>query len=905
MKNKSLYLISLLLADLVCGLSLAYAQSTHAEPSVPFNLQQSSAAITRRVIKTFNFDERPLGNLEDMPMNWTKITLSGFPHYVNGKLDDQQGSPAPSFLLQLDGGNLGYLYTAREIAAFPGSDHKIVAVYKTQDIHYARGYIQAYYMDRYGNPLEDTMTYSPLMGPDNPQEPEWRTISMELPYTNPNGRFIAIGVFLVQQDRLPEVFDSPLKSYRKDLTGKMWIDEITVLRLPKTQLKLKNDFPLYTSNDEITIRSSVADASTKDLSARIVLTDLGYNRSRTIDQPVSVLPPLEAILQGIASVPKMTEYNLGKLSPGYYNLALQVLSNKKIVLEKNIKIAVLDHIRNHNTGNDLGLDTSQDQFDSPDILSRWIETLSPGWVILPLWREDIPLPRGKVETSVCDKMIVDLNAKGIKILGSFMDVPKDLIGRTEILNPSIWDFLAGKRSWWDNEFAVILSRHADRIDHWIFGNTRDCWQAPDTRIKPDLTGIRDVFSQYQGEFSLVASWPAMVAAPAEPVSDGYFLKVPSALSSGSFDACFKPWRAHDTGKNDIWVLLEGQDLELFDLNSSVVDFANRFIEAKRSGMNLLGTERLWERNSAITAGGYEPNAYYVAYANLIDRLSDLKYTGDILVDETRKGQIFQSSERTLLVLSNPIPSDYISNISLGTSLKAYDVWGRSVPVKNDGKSWQVPYRPILFIEGISSDLAKFLASVKFEPNFIGSKFGVQQVRLTLQNTFNQAVNGNLKINGPDYWQFDPSGAQFAFNADNRFSLPIKIRVPINESIGNKSLRIKFQIEARTPVTINMIVPLELGISNLQMRVFWLVKDNNLIVIQEIVNTGPAGTDLIAFTVAPDQPRIERQIPHLAPGQTSVKEYSLGPWESMIGKSIRVGFREVRGSRLANQIITIE
>jgi hypothetical protein len=906
MKNKSLYMILFLFATITNENSFAQARpQANTGATVSPVLQPPPAAISRRIIKTFDFNERPLGNLEDLPMNWTKITLSGFPHYVNGKIDDQQGSPPPSFRLELDGGNLGYLYTAREIAAFPGSNHKIVARFKTQDVHYSRGYIQAYYMDRYGNPLEDTMTYSSLIGPAGPKDPEWRTISMELPYTNPNGRFIAIGIFLVQQDRLPAIFDSPLKSYRKDLTAKLWIDQLTILRLPKTELKLKSNSPLYTSNDDIRICASVADAQTRDLSARIILTDLGYNVSQTIDQPVSVLPPLEAILQGTASAPKLMEYNLGKFPPGFYNLSLEILSNNKILMEKNIKIAVLNPLRNDDLTCDFGLDMSQDKFDRPEVLSGFIYTLSPRWIILPLWREDIPLPRGKVDTSICDKIIVDLSAKGIKILGAFMDVPQDLVAQTEIISPTIWDFLAGKRTWWDTEFAMILSRHTDRIDHWIFGRTRDCWQASDSRIKPDLAGLRTVFDQFQGEYSFIPAWPAMVACPTEPVADGYFLTVPSALSSKAFSAYFKPWQSANGGKNDLWTVLEGQDLEQFDLITSANDFAARFIEAKRDGIVSIGAQALWTRNNPLVAGGYEPNAYYPVYANLIDRLSGLGYIGEISIDDNRTGQIFQSDDRAMLVLQSTTPGDYISNVSIGNQLKAYDIWGRRIPVKQDDGQWQISYRPIVFVEGISSELARFLASIRLEPGLISSKFGYQQVSLVFRNTFNQAVNGTLKVRGPDYWEFDPSGSRFAFGADGKSSLPMKIRVPINESIGSKSIHAEFKIEARTPLTIRAILPLELGISNLVMRNIWIVRDGNLIVIQEIVNTGPNTTDLITYTVAPDQPRIERQIPSLPPGQTAIKEYSLGPWQEMIGKTIRVGFREVRGTRLANQIIKIE
>ena len=44
------------------------------------------AAEVSRVLRTFDFEERKLGNAEDLPMHWAKVTGDGLPHYVNGKL---------------------------------------------------------------------------------------------------------------------------------------------------------------------------------------------------------------------------------------------------------------------------------------------------------------------------------------------------------------------------------------------------------------------------------------------------------------------------------------------------------------------------------------------------------------------------------------------------------------------------------------------------------------------------------------------------------------------------------------------------------------------------------------------------------------------------------------------------
>ena len=41
-----------------------------------------------RGLKIIDFEERKLGNNEDLPMHWVKISGPGLPHYVNGYLSN-------------------------------------------------------------------------------------------------------------------------------------------------------------------------------------------------------------------------------------------------------------------------------------------------------------------------------------------------------------------------------------------------------------------------------------------------------------------------------------------------------------------------------------------------------------------------------------------------------------------------------------------------------------------------------------------------------------------------------------------------------------------------------------------------------------------------------------------------
>ena len=50
---------------------------------IPTLTRPASAADTR-LLRQFDFEERHLGNDEDLPMEWVKVEGDGLPHYVTG-----------------------------------------------------------------------------------------------------------------------------------------------------------------------------------------------------------------------------------------------------------------------------------------------------------------------------------------------------------------------------------------------------------------------------------------------------------------------------------------------------------------------------------------------------------------------------------------------------------------------------------------------------------------------------------------------------------------------------------------------------------------------------------------------------------------------------------------------------
>ena len=85
-------------------------------------IASAQPADVKRVLRTFDFEERRLGNPEDLPMHWVKVQGPGLPHYVNGRLaTDLPRGGQYSFRFDLNGGGLLYRYAPNQIKVTAGA----------------------------------------------------------------------------------------------------------------------------------------------------------------------------------------------------------------------------------------------------------------------------------------------------------------------------------------------------------------------------------------------------------------------------------------------------------------------------------------------------------------------------------------------------------------------------------------------------------------------------------------------------------------------------------------------------------------------------------------------------------------------------------------------------------------
>ena len=133
-----------------------------------------------RVLKTIDFEERRLGNAEDLPMHFTKAQGSGLPHYVNGRLaTDMARSGRYAFRLDLNGGSLVYRYDAGRIRVQAGAHYRVEGYVRTSALAHAKARLSAYLANIDGRPLASTRRSSELFS-SRPTDDPWHRLAVEL-----------------------------------------------------------------------------------------------------------------------------------------------------------------------------------------------------------------------------------------------------------------------------------------------------------------------------------------------------------------------------------------------------------------------------------------------------------------------------------------------------------------------------------------------------------------------------------------------------------------------------------------------------------------------------------------------------------------------------------------------------
>src|SRR5207248_5366257 len=167
------------------------------------------------------------------------------------------------------------------------------------------------------------------------------------------------------------------------------------------------------------------------------------------------------------------------------------------------------------------------------------------------------------------------------------------------------------------------------------------------------------------------------------------------------------------------------------------------------------------------------------------------------------------------------------------------------------------------------------------------------------NPYRTAIGGTVKLKAPLGWTINPPTHTFSLNPGESFDHELTIEFPYNSYAGTKTIEAQFLVQSEKNTTFSVPLTLRLGLSDVGMQTLALRDGNDVIVQQTIQNYGEKAINYASFAIFPGQARQERLVSNLAAGRTTLKKYKFSDVKVTPGMKIRVGVKELNGSRIVN------
>jgi hypothetical protein len=860
-----------------------------------------------RILKTIDFEERQLGNNEDLPMHWIKISGSGLPHYVNGQLaTDRAHSGQYSFRFDLNGGSLIYRYDPTQIPVLSGARYRVEVYCQTTVLPNARAQLTAYFTDLDGHPLTSAVRKSELYSAASNIQ-EWHKLSVELDADDPKAAYLAVELGLLQ----PRIYSDRILGDRtllpQDIHGSAWFDDVSVAQVPQVTLGTDRPGNIFRLADPAQLTVVVNDLFTDDLQARLTLSDargqLIYQRSGAMET---------AGAQTLGPTRKRLIVGLPKLSPGWYQASLQMTSHGSDLGEQSTNLIQLaDTAEPMPPDNRFGVIATALGPQELDQLPSILPLLAAGRVKMAVWSQNTT--DQEADSPHFDALLEDLEAEGITPTGCLVGLP-----------PSLAEHLGG-RSWlkllqtapdqWQPQIDYLISRHANHLESWQLGADGSDAFVTDSRMRKLYGLVYEQFSQLMHNPDLAMPWPAWYDL-GKQLPATVALSVPPQVLPDQI-----PLYMHDLlNRQDVEHHNFSVELELlgdeYGRDVRLRDLAQRVIYSLAGGADRIDLPLPFSVESRDDKLVIQPQETFLIDRTLMRVLSGATFKGKARINDGIEALLFDRNGLGILAMwsrGSQSQSQKLS-LSLGPQPLKVDLWGNVTPLTRlsegnsptNDESVQIDVGPMpFFLVGVDGVSAQIRASVAFDQPLVESSFQSHTRRLLFDNPSKGVLSGMLRLRPPTGWSITPATFDFTLNPGEKFDQPISIEFPYNSVAGEKTITADFSLEGENGTNFSVPLSMKLGLSDVGMQSLALRDGNDLLVQEMITNYSEGPIDYTAYATYSGLTRQERLVNALEPGHTIIKLYRFKNVKFIPGASVRCGLREMEGTRVLNDEVAIQ
>jgi len=876
----------------LCAFTLAWGAMVCAAP-----LGETDDDANHQLVYHFDFDERPAGNLEPLPKYWEPIRMKGFPSFSEGGFDTAVGHDAPpSFHLQSRGRNVAYEYNGPDLAVRVASHYRVSAYLRPDRLKNARTCVSAFYRDRHGKPLLDTLVRTGYLASDDSQD-EWAAVKLLLPPAPVQAATIGLAVWVLQKPMWDTSAHLAWEIQQVDVAGGVWVDDIDVVTLPTVTLGTSTPGNVLEPTDkpELTIRAS-------------------DHQRRSMDALLTVWDAQDRVVMTRKLVLRLNEkprtISVDELPVGWYHANVSVGTDGRKILERNLSFArVMGRISDRPGGTtSFGISITATHRSEPMTELALLKRQLTRSAKIPIWssqRDRSSSPHGAREDDVLFRQLL---RRGFSLTAVLADVPASLAGMNDAYPQSVVKLLADSPGLWQEKLAGIAAPYASTFRWWQVGGDGESVDAFAGDFSHATDQVRDALKPYIPFPRMTASiLPATdsdtVKLPVEQVTVTMDSSVPVDRVAGVLAAL----RAKQYQR--VSALVPWHDPARFYRMDRLADWAQRLIAARHSEADVVYSRPTWEVRSTMAGTVTEPREEFILLRTLADVIGDARSGPEVpLVGGVKCLAFYLDADQTVVALWDPSApaggKEY--EIQLGAATHSIDLWGRSTSLYRDDHGRQrirLTNMPVL-VPGVERWLIDFRSSLSIVPNRVEPGTELVEHRVHSDYIGATAITGRASLDVPHDWRVVPRGFPISHSSGAQSEGVVRVHYSHREPAGVKEISLRVALDNDD---YYLEVPLEVEINrdDFGVQAAAIMEGDTLVVEHFVQNRSDRTLNLRGSIAVPGKMRQYRPFVAIAPGATQRVQYLFHHAGALAGRRILLGLREMSDDpRTHNLALTV-
>jgi hypothetical protein len=826
-------------------------------------------------------------NYDQWPDNWTRRRGAGYPQYLEiGIQPSPEDANNRCLVVEMNGGAAHVSTPAIPIAS--RFSYAVEVDMKVLGLKRDIITLLLTFLDEHKKPLE-TVETKPI-----PRDSDWQHVSIR-PATphQLNAKYAVVSVHVRPGER-------------EDLSGRLLIDNLELLRLPQMVVKTNHPNSLFLPGEKVNVSVEISGIVVTDSALSLEVLNAAQ---QPIKQHVVNLGGAKAELRssGPDHVDTLASQNWVPWEgtppePGFYYVRVALKDKEGNGLQRTIRLAVIAKQPVPKAGEfGWSLPTGERAVASAQLL-HILRHAGVNWVKYPVWY-------GEKETAQAEKivrMVDQLDELGINTIGLLDQPPAQLTAQLGDQKETPSAIVFAEKNLWMPALDPVLSRLSLKIRWWQLGADEDSSFVGDPALFGKLQDVRTQLVRFGESMRLGIPWKVLQDPPEDFSKAGSFLSY-SDRPAPTAQEIIATTPKTNPAQVERWLALHPLRRGDYDSTTRARDLIQRMIAARMQRYSLTFIPRPFDDYEGLFTSDGTPSELFLPWRTAALALATRDYLGSVRLPNGSENHLFSNGEEAVMVLWNEQPTQ--ETMYLGEQITACDMHGTPIKIATNSQDDRVeqilPAGPApIFIFGVHAKLAQFGMLFEFENSQLQSLLGqAQTVGYKYRNPFARSVAGSFTIHAPSIAETTAPVAFRGAPGELRASqFPLLLKPEAGSGI--RPVRIDFQLTADRDYRVSLYREMFVGLQGIDVELDTRVNEEGFLEVRaQLVNSNDKPVSFTCHLFVPERRRHKIQIMNLGSERRSVT-FRVPDGRELIGKELVLRFEEVGGSRVMNQQILV-